>query len=505
MEEPKVSAQTIRRFWWAPGSLAAVLLSGGLFAFHENAFAPPPSPQAPTLSPSPTPPPVQPGTPGPAMPAGPCAGAVLDPNLPHEVHALAGATVQQDFDCFSWQSLVALNWPAGAKNGEADTGQAFGTRRADGRVVWTTYKQPRQIFLEQGKSPCSCDPKTPGCLETCWNEEPAPFAGCPSALAGGGPPLQATSKVGTVADGDAQAVPNVWLTDQEGQLARYEIRVGRDSFDYIVGNGFFNGATQDTLAAAFAFPTGVDGGPLGAVELKAAWKVLSAKDDAKRFFVEDATIVDSLVDVATGRPDKAHGVYVTCNRPGEGPCCRRQMGLVGFHISHKVKGRPQWVWSTFEQVDNAPIQGTPTAASAHYSFNDPTCTTCTDNQNPRLVHAPMTMPVQVARVTRIDIPLLPKDVNDQWHALVHGTVWENYVLVSTQWPAEPQTEDGKPTPEVLSNTTMETYIQSLDRQTASCITCHSFASGLNGCKGDFSFLLNKAQPRPATRERNCGP
>jgi hypothetical protein len=418
--------------------------------------------------------------------------------VPHEVHALAGATLQQDFDCFSWQSLVALNWPAGAKNGEADTAMAFGGRRADGRVVWTTYKQPHLVFLDQGKNPCACDPKTPGCLEKCWNEDPAPTASCPSGPVGG-PPLQATSKVGTVADTGLQAVPNVWLTDQSGQLVRYEIRLDRDSFEYIVGNGFFNGTTQDKLATAFDFPTGADGGPLGAMELKAAWKVLGAKDDAQRFFTEDATIVDSRVDAATGRPDKDHGVYLTCDLPGEGPCCQRKVGLVGFHIAHKVKGRPQWVWSTFEQVDNAPLQSASPDPSAHYSFNDPTCTACIENQNPRLTRTPMTVPVQVARVTRIDIPLLPKDVNDQWHALVRGTVWENYVLVSTQWPAAPQADDVQPTPEVLSNTTMETYIQNLDRHTASCITCHSYASGLNGCKGDFSFLLNKARPRPKPR------
>jgi hypothetical protein len=492
--------QRPRRFWWAPAALAATLLSGGLFAFHWNALAPPPAPRSQRLAP-----PFPTKTPAPAVSGGPCEGAMLDPNVPHEVHQLGNASVQQSFDCFSWQSLVALNWPAGEKRGEPDAAKAFGELGADGRVVWTTFKQPHQIFLDQGQNPCACDPKTPGCLDTCWSSEATAPPICPSGTAAGSPLLQATSKVGTVADGNVQAVPNVWLTDQSGQLVRYEIRIDRDSFDYIVGNGFFNGATQDALPAAFNFPTGADGGPLGAIEIKAAWKVLGAKDDAKRFFIEDATIVDTRVDIATGRPDK-HGVYPTCNLPGEGPCCQRKMGLVGFHIAHKVKGRPQWVWSTFEQVDNAPIQGASPDPKAHYSFNDPACTSCVENANPQRTGAPMTMPVQVARATRIDIPLLPKDVNDQWHALVHDTVWENYVLVSTQWPADPLAVNGdhQPTPEVLSNTTLETYIQSGKKDTASCLTCHSFASGLNGCPGDFSFLLGKAQPRPKTHERSCG-
>ncbi len=508
-----MSPQPTRRFWWAPASLAASLLSGGLAAFHWG--SPPPVPQR--LPPAPLPAKVAAPTTriGDAASTeaavstapGPCLGATLDSSPPHEVHAFGTASIQQNFDCFSWQSLVALNWPAGAQNGEPDKTKHFGERRADDRVVWMTFKEPHQIFSDQGQNPCHCDPKVPGCLESCWKDDStAAPAACQKGFPGGEPTLRATSKVGNVADESVQAVPNVWLTDQSGQLARYEIRIDQDSFEYIVGNGFYNGNTQAALAAPFNFPTGTDGGSLGAIEIKAAWKVLGAKDDASRFFTELATIVDSKVDLATGRPDK-QGKYPTCNQPGEGPCCQRQMGLVGFHIAHKVNGRPQWVWSTFEQVDNAPIQGATPDPKAHYSWNDPNCVGCVENANPRDSHAPMTQPVQVARMISVGIHLLPKDINDQWHALVHGTVWENYVLVSTQWPANPtakKPKDSQPTPEVLSNTTMETYIQSLGKETASCIVCHSFGSGFNGCAGDFSYLLQRASPRPATRARNCG-
>jgi hypothetical protein len=487
-----------RRFWWAPAGLTAILLAGGLPAFHWIAARPS------TVSRPVAPPPSAAFA---VRPAGPCVGAALDPKAPHEVHSLAGATRQEEFDCFSWQSLVALNWAASADNGQPDTAKTFGERRADGRVVWTTFKQPHEIFLPTGENPCSCNPEEPGCLDRCWNEgaKKTPDV-CHQDADHAQPELALTSKVGTVADRDMQAVPNVWLTDQSGQLVRYEIRFDRDSFDYIIGRGFFNGNTQDAFTEVFNFPSGAEGGPLGAIETKAAWKVLSSTDDEKRFFTEDATIIDSRVDTATGRVDKEHGVYLTCNLPGEGPCCHRKMGLVGFHIAHKVKGLPQWVWSTFEQVDNAPIQGAPRDSASRYSFFDPLCLTCAENQNPRRVGAPMTAPVQVTRVTRPDIPLLPQAVNDQWHTLVHGTVWENYVLVSTQWPADPTAKSNpKPTPEVLSNTTLETYIQSSDKQTASCMKCHSFASGLNGCSADFSFLLSQAHPRPKTHERICSP
>jgi CubicO group peptidase (beta-lactamase class C family) len=384
------------------------------------------------------------------------------------------------------------------------TPAAAGSQRRMQLVTGTA----KPLVFEEEQPPAPLQPADLAAYAGTYASPTAPPI-CSSGVVPGEPVLQATSKVGTVVDGGTQQAipPNVWLTDQSGQLVRYEIRVDRDSFDYIVGNGFYNGSTQDALPAAFNFPTGADGGPLGAIEIKAAWKVLGPKDDAKRFFTEEVTIVDTRVDIATGRPAR-QGVFPTCNLAGEGPCCKRTMGLVGFHIAHKVKGRPQWVWSTFEQVDNAPIQGATPDPKAHYSFNDPTCTGCIENGNPHLMNAPMTTPVQVARTTRVDIPLLPKDVNDQWHQIVRGSVWENYVLVSTQWPAAPQgavDDDHQPTPEVLSNTMMETYIQNGDKETASCLKCHSFASGLNGCPGDFSFLLGKAQPRPATHERHCGP
>src|SRR4029078_13734279 len=44
------------------------------------------------------------------------------------------------------------------------------------------------------------------------------------------------------------------------------------------------------------------------------------------------------------------------------------MGLVGFHIAQKTKEFPEWIWSTFEQVDNVP----PKAGNIQSSFNNGT-------------------------------------------------------------------------------------------------------------------------------------
>ena len=62
---------------------------------------------------------------------------------------------------------------------------------------------------------------------------------------------------------------------------------------------------------------------------------------------------------------------ITQNKPGSmiqsaEKCTQRTMGLVGLHIVSKTPARPQWIWSTFEQVDNVPVVtgATPTSNTA---------------------------------------------------------------------------------------------------------------------------------------------
>jgi hypothetical protein len=440
---------------------------------------------------------------------GPCPDASLSPGLPHEVKHPTGSPTQTDFDCFSWKSLVALNWAAGAKNGEPEPNIPFGHTGRDGLVVWATYKQTGAVLLPGGSNPCGCDTSDSACRETCWNTSPSIPSVCGEQGTAPEMALLNTSKSGSLLEGQNQAVPNVWLTDQKKNLARYEVRMNRDVFEFITSNKYYDGRNQwGNPNATFILPSGADNGPAGAVDLKAAWRIVSPEEE-KRFFTVSAAIVDTKVDPKTGYPDK-DGVYATCNEPGEGPCCVRRVGLVGFHIAHKVKDLPQWVWSTFEHVDNTPTQGEPPDPNTRYSFYNPDCGSgpeCVPNQNPRKAHLAMSVPVQVERVIQKDpvtgkpLSLLPTDVNQQWHLIVRGTVWENYVLVSTQWPTAPSSSPkGRPEPAFLANTVLETYNQISDPNTpgskpSSCIDCHFVASGLNGKKGDFSFLFAKAQPR----------
>src|SRR5881394_496931 len=66
---------------------------------------------------------------------------VLSPTIPGDITvgsdtSLAG--LQADFDIFSWNSFIALNWPPGP-DGSADPAQKPGGR-GDNRTVWERWQ-----------------------------------------------------------------------------------------------------------------------------------------------------------------------------------------------------------------------------------------------------------------------------------------------------------------------------------------------------------------------------
>lgn len=199
------------------------------------------------------------------------------------------------------------------------------------------------------------------------------------------------------------------------------------------------------------------------------------------------------------------------------------LGLVGLHITHKTKTQPNWIWSTFEQVDNltssfynpACAQTPPYTANAPVPCKDTCCppNTQTAAQPYQELDAngkPINRPVQVTRVASFDDDSAG-ELNGIFQKLLAGSVWANYKLVSTQWIGEAGT---LPKPAYLGNTTMETFNQgplpptdgahaypSADYDpfstavSASCMKCHSKAllAGNRSVAGDFSFLGGTAQ------------
>jgi cytochrome c len=389
--------------------------------------------------------------------------ADMVPASPSPTPALNFNSLQRDADIFSWQEFLALNWPVRTgMRGEPDASKKI---NYPGPRVWETWKEEYEVYLKDGARPKP------------WND-PEPI---PASCSGVTKVFFRTQKIDDVVDSTLQAAAAdgtlpATLTDQKGKLVRYEIRLNKVLFDYVMAHRLYNAGVQ-ALATSVNFPA-------GAILIKAAWREVSPAEE-KLFHTVTACVCDKDKD----------GKMVNCRK--------QRMGLVGFHITQKTPFAPQWIWSTFEQVNNVPGM----AATGGLSFNNPRCPTCpvnkqtprgTPNQMVRSITIPATEPNCGQPQQAVDnVRRLNEDVR---RALVAASsVFQNYELVNTQWPI-PQSASTPPPetvfnvrPLFLGNTTMESFVQ----PTSTCMGCHSTARTVNASNfvsSDFSFTLNNAQP-----------
>jgi hypothetical protein len=175
--------------------------------------------------------------------------------------------------------------------------------------------------------------------------------------------------------------------------------------------------------------------------------------------------------------------------PVSGTCSQKTVGLVGLHIVQKTPTRPQWIWSTFEQVDNVPPaqpgapgtfafnngSGTPMPAKNPYSINPlPTPT-------PSPFNVTRTMPISTLVVQGLP-STVQTNANYQKALKSLGSVFQYYQLVMTQWPVPGNTPSNPGTPRFsfpgtgattsFANTTMETFDQA-SITVGGCMSCHT--------------------------------
>lgn len=177
----------------------------------------------------------------------------------------------------SWQTFVALNWPASA-DGSANTSAKIG---APGQTVWESWKESYEIFLPQGQKPVA------------WNQK-APL---PAACQGKGdlPVLQQMGKVAGVLDEFIQPFKTGPLVDQNGTYTRNAIMVNQPMFDNIVNNGLYSKEGQQAFLSKadnrIAFACGLQKNKqVGAIMVKSAWKVLGGNDNPQDFHAVDALV-----------------------------------------------------------------------------------------------------------------------------------------------------------------------------------------------------------------------
>lgn len=395
-------------------------------------------------------------------------------------------SLQHDFDLLSWQTFVAMNWPV-LPNGQPNKSQSPG-QHGDNATVWETWKDSSEIFLANGAPPAP------------WGAPTAPPSTLPAACRGlWKPGLRVLSQVGktpNVLTESIQPFNTGPLIDQNGRYARFDILVNQSMFDTIVANKLYNKAAQKNITSV-VFDCGDAAKQLvGAIMVKSAWKILSpAEIKSGRFHTLQALIY---TPPSTNPPIKEN-------------CEPATVGLVGLHIVHKTSGAPQWVWSTFEQVDNCPTEGL-AANKAGYNFynkNTPAAPINTPPPrpwDPNTTEPPARRP-QIVRTAALDDAT--QKLNAAWQASLRAvnptSVWQYYELISTQWPtapapgcdvatSAPANMSGAPAPQFLANTCLESYIQGkVPNTSSSCIECHLNATTTTAAFSDFTYLLQRAQ------------
>jgi hypothetical protein len=421
----------------------------------------------------------------------------LGPNIPHDAYNSTEhpglkpppnletqIKLQRCYDLFSWQSFLAINWPVD------EAGKPTQNITDSGSPQWTTWKESYEVFKEDGTEPADWD--APRTLPT--TSEIPPLTSIPD-------PYDKNTRILFQVNQVNSKLP---LWDQNGNMVYYEVLLNQSEFDFIKMNelyhlqgqiNFYKARNQSDGQSVVVLPFGtLNHEQIGAIELKLAWKIIDQADIPSRFYTMEAYI-----------PDKDQNIWV-----------KKTVGLVGMHIAHKTLSSDQWVWSTFEHVDNLQVNDmevlkyTEEGKILEPSFNNPNCPTCPVNVEPEL-DAQGLLRTQVMRL--IPIPETAESLNFQVQPLLaaEGSVWQYYELINTQYatnPTSPPTSPdhglpenitnksgGMPTPVYLVNSVIETYDQEGNQEASdlvqgplnnakqivfgaqSCMGCH-FSAGI---------------------------
>jgi hypothetical protein len=461
------------------------------------------------------------------------------PNIPADVDPAIQSRLKQagnfnelnkKFNEFSWQAFIAIMWPRNAQN------QPMPKLTDPGTASWLGWKEAYQVFRSDGSVP------------TPWG----------SVRTGRGTGLSDTSFIGdtharvflssntptgiNIADEEDQAFAGK-LFDQNGNVVVYEVLLNKAEYDYLVNNKLYNVNGQIAFSqngGVVNFPKGdFAQSQVGAVEIKLAWKILENTDMKERYFHTTGYIYD-----------------VNINK-----FVKKDLGLIGFHISQKTATASQWVWSTFEHIDNLdenPFIGKD--GKAHYvhpTLRDPNCELCPINvdvsnnnstyqfnsgkngdywtvsgQSAQYYTNSKVMKTQAKRM--VDIPLRVRQVNAMMQTYFKSlnSVWQYYQLIDTQYPLDqavapspyPDSKDttryhlpesvankpgGRPNLAYLTNISMETFFQLGNQPASNLIEADNWNSpittfGTESCMGCHSSAGIYISRDPKTNKPKSG-
>lgn len=409
--------------------------------------------------------------------------------------------LQNEADSLSWRTFIAINWPAN-DNGSPDSTKTFGSETDF--TVFEHWMLSTNLYVDSGQT------AKPWEYGTDENSRPL--------NANDTTDFRIIPKFESIDKTDADNLP---VIDVNGKYTMFMIYYNKQAYDYMVKGNLYSKKGQQNFVKTWPTLTeglkiAIDGEPvgiekkfkrayfsvgttkdstfsagnttfyftrnLGTILLKTGWRIMMPNDDKGRYYTKKITI-----------------------KSGK----QIEIGLVAMHISHKVAEATQWVWSTFEHVDNAPEMANDGSAivedNIHYSYfnktkNDPSKYNLPTDKSLYFDGTQRT-PVQVVRVNKIESST--EKINNFYRENIKRfepkSVWQYYKLVGTQWPGAPEffTESSDYTPPILANTVLETYLQ----KTSSCLGCHSQArflysdpttSGI-GYNADFVWGLSNAK------------
>jgi len=420
---------------------------------------------------------------------------------------------QRGFDFYSWLTFIALNSPA---DGRTRIDKSMPNTKA----VWEdrkNFKQLLDVMLPDGAASKWDDPKK--APPECENQfKPDTDMG-----------------IEIIEESYNQPFRTGPLIDQQGNYALFDILMNREMFDYIQKHKLYSKPEQqseENSKLKVDFPAGknptkgeIEGGHPGGIIIKVSWKILDSEAEKRKFHTVDAVI--SML------PDRGST---------QRQCVRKTLGLVGFHVMHKTETRLQWIWTSFEHVDNVPEEsevGKRRSWNFYQFCNTRACPAV--NQTPPRPWEPKPSlglkfdgPFRSQIVRKTPLTEDTKRMNKKFQEIVRGSVWENYMLLSTQWPSDfrcaakkspesgpdPNTDLEKepdmncaPAPTFLANSTLETYSQgNVPLASSSCMACHGNATSYQSSppaadqfdadgkpkakffnQTDFTFMLEKAR------------
>lgn len=366
----------------------------------------------------------------------------------------------QFFDDFSWRSFVALVWPAmQGQRGVPNPALSVGTSGQP--LVFETYKMDWEVFQPGGAAPSA--------FSSYAGQNPCGTGVSPQF---GDLVLASFSKYDDLGQAGFGNLVGP-LVAQNGTYVRYLTAFNATEFAPILNRRLYLRANLGTAAQPLTLPD-------GSIDVKSAWMLMTGVAHPERYYTRQAYVMDL----------------------PSGTCSLQTVGLVGLHIVQKTPSRPQWIWSTFEQVDNIPQDH----AQAPFGFNDGGGTVMPPS-NPISFPPPNVPPdtFNVERIKPIASSTQQTTAAYQQALASQGTgVWQFYQLTMTQWPLQANQPNLPGTPgntfpgsidasTAFSNVVLETFDQSNVR--TGCMNCHTQSKAAS----DFLWSLSvNAFPRSTT-------